>query len=58
MVTVASATSRSALITPLMEMNIVPPELATNSAEAEEQVTPAAERIVDSIRELPPNPPH
>ena len=55
MVTVASATPRSALITSLIEMYIVPPELGAKSAEAEEQVTPAAERIVNSTMELPPN---
>jgi hypothetical protein len=40
----------------LMEMNIVPTELGTHPAEAENLVTPANEGIADSISELPTNP--
>ena len=44
--TVTSATPRTSLIRPLMEMNIFPPEMRANSSEAEVQVTSVAERIV------------
>ena len=37
--TVTSVSSRTALIIPLMEMNIVPPELRANSTGAEVQFT-------------------
>ena len=47
-------TPRSALITSLIEMYIVPPDLGAKSAKSDEQVTQAAERIVNSTMELPP----